>query len=706
MAQKKNKRGEKGLTKGAMRNKMLGVFKNKPQLSLNYKQMSKQLNVRDLNSKKMIVSLLEEMETAGELEMIRTGKYKLRSRSGYLEGEIQLTSKGKAFLLTGEGSDDIFIAQNNLNTALNGDWVKVYIYARKRRRKPEGEVVEVLKRAREFFTGVLEVFNTYAFLITEKSQIPFDIFIPLRSIRKAKNMQRVKVKITEWPPNGKSPVGEVVEVLGDCGDTTAEVNTILVNHNLPYTYPGNVIEEAEKIKPEISKEEIKKRRDFRAVSTFTIDPHDAKDFDDALSFKKLKNGNYEVGIHIADVTHYVKPDTILEEEAYERATSVYLVDRVVPMLPERLSNFICSLRPNEEKLVFSAVFELDENADIKSEWFGKAIINSDRRFTYDEAQEVIETGKGDYSDEVVKLDELAKLLRDNRYSRGSIDFDRVEVKFDLDENLKPVGIKFKEAKDANKLIEEFMLLANKRVAEFLKNKKVTSVYRIHDEPEGERIQTFKEFIKKFGYSLNTQSKTSLTKSLNELLHKVKGSNEENVIETLAIRSMAKAEYSTHNIGHYGLSFKNYSHFTSPIRRYPDMMLHRILERVLNGEKETTENLEAKCEHSTKMENRAAIAERDSIKYMQVEFMKDKVGEEFDGVISGITEWGIYVEIIENKCEGMIPLRTLDDDYYIFDEKNYCIRGQYSENIYQLGDKLRIRIKEANLMKRQLDFEMV
>ncbi len=694
-----------------------GLFFNNPKRTYNYKQVSTLLEVKKKTGRQQVQIILSELFESGYLTEVSAGKYKLLSRGSTLTGVVDMTATGSAYVVPDEENEggDIFIPRNNMNQALNGDHVKVFMHARRRNRQPEGEIIEILKRKRDTFVGVMQVSRGVAFLVVDDRVMPHDIFIPPKALNGAKDGQKAIARIVEWPERAKNPIGEIVDVLGDVGDNQTEMHAILAEFNLPYRYPQEVIDEAETIDAEISAEEIKNRRDFRSVTTFTIDPADAKDFDDALSLQKLDNGNWEVGVHIADVTHYVQPKSLLEKEAYERATSVYLVDRVVPMLPERLSNFICSLRPHEEKLCFSAVFEMDDDANVVKSWFGRTVIYSDRRFTYEEAQEVIETGKGDLSEEILTLDRLAKSLRDKRFREGSVGFERVEVKFNIDESGKPLSVFFKESKDANKLIEEFMLLANKKVAQLIggkelekghKGKAKTFVYRIHDVPNPEKFENFASFVRRFGYEAMPKGAETVSASLNRLLEDVKGKGEQNMIETLAIRTMAKAIYSTHNIGHYGLSFKYYSHFTSPIRRYPDMMVHRLLQRYLDGGRSVNEEVyEDMCEHSSDMEQRAADAERASIKYKQVEFMKEHIGQTFDGVISGVTEWGLYVEIIENKCEGMIPIRDLDDDFYHFDEENYCLVGRKYNRKYQLGDPLKIVIANANLEKKQLDFAL-
>ena len=595
---------------------------------------------------------------------------------------------------------------------MDGDKVKVQLFAKRKGAEPEGEVVEILESKERTFVGKLQVAKGFAFLITENKTLANDIFIPKDKLKGGKNGDKAIVRIVEWPDEAKNPLGEVIDILGIAGQNTAEMHAILAEFGLPYKYPSSVEKAADKIPEAISPEEIENREDFRGITTFTIDPKDAKDFDDALSARRLDNGNWEVGVHIADVTHYVKTDGVIDKEAQSRATSVYLVDRTIPMLPERLCNQICSLRPDEEKLCFSAVFELNSDAVVQNSRICRTIIKSDRRFTYEEAQEVIETGEGDYKEEILALNDLAKKLRERRFKSGAINFDRYEVKFEIDEQGKPVRVYFKVSKDANKLIEEFMLLANRTVAEFVgrppkgKTKK-TFVYRIHELPDPDKMENFATFIRRFGYKLKTDgTKTDVSKGINSLLDNVQGKPEENLIETVAIRAMQKARYSTENIGHYGLAFEYYTHFTSPIRRYPDMMVHRLLERYLAGGRSVIQKkYEDLCDHCSSMEQVAANAERASIKYKQVEFMQDKLGMVFDGVISGVTEWGLYVELNENKCEGLVPIRDLDDDYYEFDEKNYCLLGRRKKRQYRLGDPITIKVAQANLERKQLDFQL-
>ena len=623
----------------------------------------------------------------------------------YLTGTVDMTRMGYGYIISDEIEDDVFVAARNLNTALHGDKVKVWLYARKKGSRPEGEVVEILERWKSSFVGTLEVMPGFAFLIPDNKNMPFDIFIPASALKGGKQGQKAVARITEWKRNSKNPVGEIVTVLGEPGLHSTEMHAILAEYELPYAFTEEVEKDAASINGMITEKDIRERKDFRDVPTFTIDPEDAKDFDDALSLRKLENGNWEAGIHIADVTYYVKSGSLTEEEARQRATSVYLVDRVVPMLPERLSNDICSLRPGEDKLCFSAVFELNEKAEVQNEWFGRTVINSDRRFSYGEAQLVIDTGEGDMKDQLLLLHDLAQKLRSKRFAYGAFSFEREEVQFELDENGKPLGVKFRDMGTANQLIEEFMLLANRRVAEYV-GKKLrgrTFVYRVHDKPDPEKISNFRAFITRFGYKLTSDEK-NLPKAMNRLMKEVAGRSEQNIIETIALRAMAKAVYSTDNIGHYGLAFKHYTHFTSPIRRYPDMMVHRLLTAYLNHDDPgNKEKIEKHCQHSSKMERLAAEAERASIKYKQVEFMSERIGQVFDGVISGVTEWGIYVEIIENQCEGMVSIRDLHDDYYEYDEENYCIRGKSTGKLYTLGDRVKVEVVKADLQKKQLDY---
>jgi len=710
MAKKKNKQKENlpVYNRRTLNKIILSILGESPSESFNYKQIAKMLEITDNQLKQLIVDVFYDLKEEAKVDEVYTGKFRFSAKSSQITGIVDMTKNGAAYIVTPESKEDVYVARENLNRALHGDTVLVNLWARRKNRQPEGEVLEILQRAKTNFVGILQVSKNHAFLETSDRHMPYDIFVPISQLNGAENGQKVVVQLTEWESTAKNPTGKVLDILGKPGENNTEMHAILAEFNLPYRFPENLNVIAQTIEPGITPEEIGRRRDFRNITTFTIDPHDAKDFDDALSYRVLDNGNIEVGIHIADVTHYVKPDSEIDKEAMERGTSVYLVDRTVPMLPERLSNFICSLRPNEEKLTYSAVFELDENASVKHSWFGRTVINSNRRFTYEEAQIIIETGEGDLNVELLKLNDLAKKLRDKRFVKGAISFDRVEVKFNIDETGKPLSVYFKEAKDSNKLIEEFMLLANKKVAEFVGRRAggtpKTFVYRVHDEPDMQKLYDFSNFIKRFGYKIKFDNEKEIATSLNFLLKEVKGKVESNVIEQLAVRSMAKAEYSVNNIGHYGLAFEHYTHFTSPIRRYPDMMVHRLLDLYLkNGSSVSAETYEAKCKKNSASENQSAQAERASIKYKQVEFMLDKLGSFFQAVITGVTEHGIYAEIQENKIEGMIPMRDMDDDFYVYDEKNYCITGQRNKRTFQLGDIIKIQIIRANMQKRQLDF---
>ena len=709
MRKRRKEQGSTRLRKNDLLKSITTIFTENPQKTYNYKQISNLLEIESDTQRTFINELIYQLRDEDILTEISRGKFKLNSRGGYITGKFDRQGV-KSYLIPDDGGEQIFIPERKIGTAMLNDKVKVFMYAHRKGKEPEGEVVEILRRAQDTFVGILEVSDNFAFLNVQSKVLNSDILIPKAKLKGGKTGQKALVKIIEWKHTMKSPVGEVIDVLGDKGDNDAEMHAILAEYGLPYKYPENVEAAAEKIEAGITPQEISKRRDMRSVTTFTIDPRDAKDFDDALSIRKLDNGLWEVGVHIADVTHYVRPGTIIDKEGQERATSIYLVDRTVPMLPEYLSNGICSLRPDEDKLTYSVIFQLNERAEIKSYEIAKTVTRSNRRFTYEEAQSVIETGEGDYKEEILTLNELAKKLREKRFQSGAIAFDREEVRFEIDEKGKPLSVYFKVQKDSNKLIEEFMLLANKTVATHIgkpgKGQKVrTFVYRIHDTPNPEKLENFSAFIKKFGYNLkSTGKKTQISSAINSLLDEVSGKKEQNLIETLAVRSMAKAIYSTQNIGHYGLAFDYYSHFTSPIRRYPDIMAHRLLEQYDKGGKSANEKeTEELCEHCSNREQLAANAERASIKYKQVEFMAERVGQTFDGVISGITEWGIYVELIENKCEGMIPIRDLDDDYYVMDEKNYCLIGRRFHKKYQLGDELTVKVAKANLDKKQLDF---
>ncbi len=698
---------------------------------LNYKQISARLGVDDQAQRTLVSFLLRDMEKKKVIKEAGKGQYvfagfrqrteeqpqKRSSGTGdYIEGRVDMTTTGAAYVVV-EGKDqDIYIAQRNTLNAMDKDKVKVRLIQDRRGKKPEGVIEEIVQRAKSEFVGTIQLSKDFAFLNPDNPKIPFDLHIPLDKLKGAKDGQKALAKMVKWEAGRKNPQGEILKVLGDAGLHNTEIHSILAEFGLPNEFPEGVDKEADRIPTEITKEEIAKRRDFRKITTFTIDPADAKDFDDAVSVCKLQNGRWEVGVHIADVTHYVKENTELDKEGYLRATSVYLVDRVVPMLPENISNVLCSLRPKEEKLCFSAVFEMDENAQVYNKWFGRTVIYSDRRFTYEEAQSIIETGKGDFSEEILLLDGLAKKLRAERFKTGSIAFDKLEIKFHLDEAGNPTGVFVKAMKDSNKLIEDFMLLANKEVALFCspskgdKGKGTTApfVYRVHDKPDGEKLKAFAEIAARFGYKINLKNELTIAETMNKTLKDCAGKPESNMIEMLAIRSMAKAIYTTNNIGHYGLGFSHYTHFTSPIRRYPDMMVHRLLEVKLQGTsyKSKENTLEVQCKHSSEREKLAAEAERASTKYKQVQYLSEKIGQEFEGMISGVTEWGIFVELTENHCEGLVRIKDAKSDRYYFDEKNFCYIGSRSKRKLSLGDKIRVEVRKADMIKKQLDFSLV
>jgi exoribonuclease R len=724
-------------------NTILSILKKDRNQTFNYKQIAAKLGVNDASSRNQIIKKLTQLKEKKEIEEVERGKFKAIVNTDYHTGVFDASIKGNGYIISKEFDEDIFIASNNVNKALNKDEVEFYVYRRKNNGKHEGEITKIIKRAKSEYVGTIQIHDkkNFAFVVADSSKMYKDIFVPINKTNKAEDGDKVLVSLEDWPEKADSPHGRVIKVLGKPGEHSTEIHAILAEYGLPLEFPHKVEEYANTIDTSITEEEIAKRRDMRKDLTFTIDPKDAKDFDDALSFKVLDNSLYEIGIHIADVSHYLQPNTVLDDEAYERATSIYLVDRVVPMLPEILSNGACSLRPHEEKYTFSAVFTMNDKCEIKNEWFGRTVTYSDARFAYEEAQVIIEnnitlsavdvlknvekidttipadvslTGKEyqtsiEIAQATLKLDELAKKMRAKRMSSGAISFDKVEVKFNLDEEANPVGVFFKTSKDANKLIEEFMLLANRKVSEFIgkKSPKKTFVYRVHDEPDDAKLASLQNVVSRFGYKLNFKDKKTVAATLNNLLKEVNGKREQNLVDTLTIRTMSKAEYTTDNIGHYGLAFDYYSHFTSPIRRYPDVMAHRLLQQYLDGEKSANEAIyEDKCRHSSNMENLATKAERDSIKYMQIRFMQDHLNEEFVGVISGVTDWGIYIEIISNKCEGMVSVRDMKDDHYYFDQDHYAMVGKNTKKMFQLGEEVIVKVKNTDLARKHLDFTLI
>ncbi len=704
------KKGGKRLNKRALQEMLQTLFQQNPNETFSFKQVFKALKLDTHPTKMMAVDLMEEMAWDDFLSKVSDNSYRLNLKTQVQEGTFIRKANGKNSFQPDDGGTPVFVSERNSLFAMNGDRVKVAYMARREKHIKEAMVVEILSHKRDQAVGKLKVEKDYAFLVTEGNIFVHDVLIPKKKLKGGKTGDKAVVKITQWPSkDSKNIVGEVIDILGKEGDNNVEMHAILAQYGLPYKYPKAVEDAAEKIDPGITEQEIKRREDFRDVFTCTIDPKDAKDFDDALSIRK-QGKLWEVGVHIADVSHYVKEGSIIDKEATKRATSVYLVDRTIPMLPERLCNFICSLRPDEEKLCYSVIFTLDEEANVKDYHIAHTVIKSNRRYAYEEVQEILMGKDGDYATELRTLDQLAKCLRERRFKGGAVKFDREELHFDIDEKGKPIRAYFKKSNDATQLIEEFMLLANRTVAESVGRvkkgvKAKTLPYRIHDQPDPTKLETLREFVVKFGYKMKTSgTKGAISKSLNALMDDCQGKKEQKLIETVALRAMMKAKYSTHNIGHYGLAFEYYTHFTSPIRRYPDTMVHRLLTKYQDGARSANQQkYEELCEHCSDMEQTAQMAERDSIKYKMVEFMEDKIGNEYDAHISGIQSYGIYCEIDENHCEGMVPMRDLDDDYYDFDERNYCLVGRRHHHKYQLGDPVRIKVARANLEKRQLDF---
>ena len=714
MNNKKNKRTKSSSTKNlsALKRGIIALFKGSDR-PLTHKDICRLLQVKDKITKHQILFVIKNLLADQTIKEIGHGKYGVKQSQTFYEGRIEKVISGAGYVICNGLDADVFISARNAGQTIGGDIVRISLTGQYNGKNPEGVVVSVIERVRKDFVGNLRIDGRNCFLTPDNSRVGTDFYIPTDKLNGAKNGDKVLVRILDWPKRAKSPFAEVSKIIGRAGEHHAEIHAILAEYGLPYEFPKSVEAYVSSVSEDISEEEIKNRRDMRKVLTFTIDPHDAKDFDDALSIEQISEDEWEIGIHIADVSHYVKEGTVLNDEAYQRATSVYLVDRVVPMLPEKLSNKVCSLRPHEDKLCFSAVFIMNRKAEILKEWFGRTVIYSDHRYTYEDAQDVIDKKRGKFVDEILLMDQLAKKMRTKRIKEGAITFDRVEVKFHLDQSNNPSGVYFKKAKDANKLIEEFMLLANRQVASFIGKKmdgtpsKKPFVYRVHDVPDPDKIGDFSRFVKQFGHQMIMKTTKDITNSINRVLADVSGKREENIVELLAIRTMSKAKYTTENIGHYGLGFHYYTHFTSPIRRWPDVMVHRLLQHYLDGENiKNIEAIEAQCKHSSEMEKLSTDAERSSVKYMQVKYLAGKEGQEFNALISGVTEFGMFVELEDSLCEGLVSIRDIKDDHYVLNKENYSLIGRKTGNKFQLGDPLRVRVRNVDLVKKQLDFELV